>query len=71
MKLSKYLKRVRKQANMTQEEFARHLGISRTAYCQIETGKRTPMIKTISAISKYCGANTKEIYEMLEENKIE
>lgn len=37
----------RQELRLTQEEVAERLGISQSAYCNLEAGKRCPNLKTI------------------------
>ncbi len=41
-KFYEYLKRVRRSAGMTQEQAAAILGMSRSAYLDLESGRRQP-----------------------------
>lgn len=52
MHLSNAIKQLRKQAKMTQGEFARAVGISQTAACQIEVSQRRPGQETEDAICR-------------------
>lgn len=46
------LKEIRKQADMTQNEFAKYFGLSRNFIAQVETGKATLGEQTIKLICK-------------------
>ena len=47
----KVLKAKRKQMNMTQEEFAKRIGISRSNLANIESGRKSLSLKTIDKIN--------------------
>ena len=47
------LKELRKQKNVTQEEIAKLLNITRPAYAQYETGKNIPPIENLIKIADY------------------
>ena len=49
----KNLKIIREQNGLTQQQLADVLGISRSAYCGYETGRRTPDIETLEKIVKF------------------
>lgn len=55
MQVKEILKKKRKDKNITQEELAKMLHISRGAYAQYETGKNTPTTDVIVKLA--------EIYE--------
>ena len=48
---------LRKQKNVTQEEIAKAIGISRTAYNQYEKGTRNPNPEMLSKLSDYFGVS--------------
>ena len=52
MKL-RQLKVIRNQNGLTQQQVADVLGISRSAYCGYETGRRSPDIDTLSKLSGF------------------
>lgn len=66
------LREARKAANMTQKEVAFRLGITESAYCGYETGKRQPDPIKISAIASVLGVSGDFLLETgFEENKKE
>lgn len=46
---------LRKETGLTQNDIAAHLGISRQAYANYETGKREPDLKTLVNIANFFG----------------
>lgn len=50
--MRKWLKEMRKERYLTQEEVAKLAGISRTHYTQIEAGKKTPSVEVAKRIAK-------------------
>lgn len=51
IKIGDYLKKVRLQNNLTQEQFAKKLNITRTAYANYEKNLREPNKKVLDSIS--------------------
>ena len=47
------LKIIRKQNELSQQQVADLLGISRSAYCGYETGRRSPDVATIIKLSEF------------------
>ena len=50
--LGRNLKRLRKKNNLTQENLANSLSVSRQAICMWERGKRMPKISMLTKVSK-------------------
>ena len=50
--LGRNLKRLRKENNLTQEDLANSLSISRQAICMWERGERMPKIRMLTKVSK-------------------
>ena len=53
MELNKKLQQLRKQKNLTQEELAEALYVSRTAISKWESGRGYPNIDSLKAIAKF------------------
>ena len=53
MDLSEKLQKLRKENNLTQEELAQKLFVSRTAISKWETGRGMPSMESLQLISKY------------------
>lgn len=51
MTFSEKLKLVRKESNMTQEEVAQRLGVTRATYSRYELGQREPNVEMLKNIS--------------------
>ncbi len=51
------IKRIRRRAFMTQETFAKELGVSCVTVNRWETGKAKPNLKTMKLIDDYCKNN--------------
>lgn len=51
------IKRIRIKAFMSQEEFAKALGVSFATVNRWETGKAKPNLKTMKRIDDYCRSN--------------
>ncbi len=53
MEYFRRLKIIREQNNMTQKHLADALGITRSAYCSYEIGRRSPDVDTIVKLAKF------------------
>lgn len=54
-KTRQWLVTARKKMNITQEEVAKKINVSRTAYARYETGERTPSPTTANKIENILG----------------
>src|SRR5574344_727295 len=61
MELSEKLQELRKQKNLTQEELAEVLFVSRTAISKWESGRGYPSIDSLKAISEYFSVTIDEL----------
>lgn len=57
MAFFKDIKRIRRKALMTQEDFAKEIGVSCITVTRWETGKAKPNLKTMRLIDDYCKKN--------------
>lgn len=57
MAFSEDIKRIRRKALMTQEDFAKEIGVSCITVTRWETGKARPNLKTMRLIDEYCKKN--------------
>lgn len=57
MTLGERIKHLRKEMNMTQLEFGRHIGVSGATISTSESGKTTPDSQTIEIICMKCNVN--------------
>lgn len=57
MCIGKTIKNIRKTGFLSQEAFAKELGVSFTTVNRWETGKSTPTYKTLKLIDEYCKHN--------------
>ena len=62
MKSRKWLIDARKAANLTQEELAERIGVSRTAYVRYESGDRRPTPKTASKLENIIGVDKTKFF---------
>lgn len=61
-KFGKHIRRLRKQAKLTQEEMAEKLRLS-TKYIQfIEAGARMPSLKTIYKVARALGVKVQKLF---------
>ena len=56
--LAERLKTLRQKANLTQEEIAKKIGVSRPAYSYLEKGVKTPTPDKLTKIAKFYGVTT-------------
>jgi len=52
----------RREANLTQTQMAKAVGISVTMYSRIESGKRTPSLETALKIARLLNASVEELF---------
>lgn len=57
MSFAEDIKKIRRKAFLSQEEFAKKLGVSYTTVNRWETGKAKPNLKTMKRIDEYCKEN--------------
>ena len=57
MAFSEDIKKIRLKAFMTQEEFAKEIGVSCITVTRWETGKAKPNLKAMRMIDNYCKKN--------------
>lgn len=58
MEIKDILKKKRKEKNLTQEEIAKLLHISRGAYAQYEVGKNTPTTEVVLKLAELYDCST-------------
>lgn len=58
MSFSRDIKQIRRKAFLTQEEFAKTIGVSFATVNRWETGKAQPKLKTMRLIDEYCKKNS-------------
>ena len=58
MSFSEDIKRIRRKAFLTQEDFAKEVGVSFATVNRWETGKAKPNLKTMKLIDDYCKRNS-------------
>ena len=61
MEFNEKLQELRKQKNLTQEELAEHLYVSRTAISKWESGRGYPSIESLKVISEYFSVSIDEL----------
>lgn len=57
MGFSDDIKRIRRKAFLSQEDFAKEIGVSFATVNRWETGKAKPYLKTMKLIDDYCKRN--------------
>lgn len=58
MAFSEDIKKIRRKAFMTQEDFAKEIGVSCITVTRWETGKAKPNLRTMKLIDEYCKKNS-------------
>ena len=56
-RIAEFIKISRKAAGLTQEDFAKEIGVSFATVNRWETGKARPNLKTMKLIDDYCKRN--------------
>ena len=69
MALNEKIIKIRKENNLTQEEFAQRLFLTRQAVSKYERGLSYPSIDTLKLISKEFKISINELLEVNKENK--
>ncbi len=64
--LGKRIQELRKQTGLSQEKFALQIGMDRTYYASVESGKRNIAIRNIKKISDGLGVNLSQLFEGVE-----
>ena len=64
--LGKRIQELRKQTGLSQEKFALQIGMDRTYYASVESGKRNVAIRNIKKISDGLGVNLAQLFEWVE-----
>lgn len=68
LKYHRQLKIIRLQNELTQQQLADALGITRSAYCGYEIGRRTPDLDTFVRLSEFYNLPLKDFFEQLDSN---
>ena len=66
MSVENQLKQFRKRKDITQEELAKQLGVSRQTINAIETGKYNPSLELALEIAKYFNADVEKLFSLEE-----
>ena len=62
MRVGLRIKELRAELGMSQEAFAYSIGMSRTYFAEVETGKRNVSIENIDRIARGLGVSLKEFF---------
>jgi transcriptional regulator with XRE-family HTH domain len=68
--LGKRLRELRAEHGFSQEAFADHCGLHRTAMSLIERGKRVPSLRTLVTLSRGFGVSLSELLEDIDKGTI-
>ncbi len=60
------LKEFRLNANLTQEELAKRVGLKKNTICAYEKGKRNPTIKNLSKVANALGVSVEKLLKCFE-----
>lgn len=66
MTLGKRIQELRKRTGLSQEKFALQIGMDRTYYASVESGKRNIAIRNIKKIADGLGLNLAQLFEGVE-----
>ncbi|WP_297965254.1 helix-turn-helix domain-containing protein [uncultured Anaerovibrio sp.] len=67
--LGNRIKALRKATGLSQEKFALKIGMDRTYFASVESGKRNISLQNIEKIANGLNITISELFEGLEENK--
>ena len=67
MRYSQQLKVIRIQNKFTQQQLADALGITRSAYCGYEIGRRSPDLETIIKMSEFYNLSLTDFFKKMED----
>ena len=62
------IEEIRKQRNITQDEFAKQMGVSRQTISSLENGRYNPSILLAYKIAKYFNMTIEEVFMFEEED---
>ena len=60
--------KIRKQRNIKQEDFAKHMGVSRQTISSLENGRYNPSIILAYKIAKYFGMSIEDVFVFEDED---
>jgi putative transcriptional regulator len=64
MEIENQVKKYRSEQDITQEELAKEVGVSRQTINAIETGKYNPSLELALKISGFFGAEVEELFKL-------
>ena len=64
-----WLKKLRHESNLTQEQLAKMVGISRTMITEIENGHANPSVKVAKRLASVLGFNWTRLYDDDDDDK--
>ena len=62
------IEEIRKQRNIKQEDFAKHMGVSRQTISSLENGRYNPSIILAYKIAKYFGMSIEDVFVFEDED---
>ena len=65
------IEQIRKEKGIKQEDFAKHMGVSRQTISSIENGRYNPSIMLAYKIAKYFNMHIEEVFIFEEEDSYE
>lgn len=72
MSVSTLIKKTRMECILSQDQFAKELGVTQITITRWETGKSTPNYSTMKRLLEYCrkrGVDTTDLYNEWKDNK--
>ena len=64
-----WMKKLRHESNLTQEQLAKMVGISRTMVTEIENGNANPSVKVAKRLASVLGFNWTRLYDDDDDDK--
>lgn len=65
--LGERIRELRQKTGLSQEKFSLHIGMDRTYFASVESGKRNVAIKNIKKIADGLGVTISELFEGLDD----
>lgn len=71
MSFNEQLKKLREERNLSQSDFAKDIGLTRSAISMYELGKREPNLETLKKFADFFNVSIDELIDKNKENKVQ